>query len=713
MLPSRLEQYPDLDTWVRIDPADTVTVFTGKVELGQGIVTALARIASEELDVAFARVRVQTADTDNGLDEAFTAGSMSLAESGLALRQASAEARQHLLELAGERLGTAPASLEVVDGTIASPAGERTTYWELLGSRRFNRQATGRSTPKSIAERRVLGRREAVRNDLLGLVTGTTRFVQDMALEGMLHGRVVRPPGPGSRLASLAEGPIGATPGVVAVVRNGSFVGVVAEREHTAQSAADALRRAAGWTHDDALPSHMSPARWLLQQPAQSSLIEDGAVLEGPPPADDPPADATTTLKARYSRGYLLHGAIGPSAAVAVVDRGRLTIWSHTQGVFPLRRAIASVLGREVESVRVVHVPGPGCYGHNGADDAALDAALLAEAVPGRPVLLKWTRADEHQWEPYGPPGVVELQASLDHEGLIVDWRHDVWSTSHINRPGSVPNLLAAQHLDPPVEHPPPVPPRVPEVGAHRNALPIYELPRRRVVSHFVEAMPIRTSSLRSLGAYLNVFAIESFMDELADACRASRLEFRLRHLRDPRARAVLEAAAARSGWSGERSAEFGHGTGVGFARYKNAAGYAAVVVKARVDDSTAAVRVAEVLVVTDCGEIVDPSGLENQLEGGVIQALSWTLYESVTFDRRAITSVDWETYPIARFADVPQIQTVLIDRPGEPVLGAGEVVQGPTAAAVANAVRDALGVAVRAVPFTAERVRDAALAGS
>ena len=520
----------------------------------------------------------------------------------------------------------------------------------------------------------------------------------------------MRPPSPASRLLSLDDARTRALTGVVATVKNGSFVGVVAEREHQAQHASEVLRGAARWAHGEPLPSHLTPAQWLLAQPAQPTLVEDDAVLDELPPPGDPPADAATTLRATFTRGYLMHGAIGPSAALAVVEGERLTVWSHSQGVYPLRRALATMLARDPETIRVVHVPGPGCYGHNGADDAAADAALLANAVPGRPVLLKWSRADEHGWEPFGPPGVVRLQASLDAGGRIVDWRHDVWSTPHSSRPSASSGLLAGRHLDPPFESPRAAPPRMAEFGAHRNAIPIYDLPRRRVLSWFVDAMPIRTSSLRGLGAHLNVFAIEAFMDELANACGSSRLDFRLRHLSDPRGRAVLEHAAASAGWNGEQSAVFGEGTGLGFARYKNHSGYAAVVVHAIIDQETAAISIRDVLVVADAGEIVDPRGLENQLEGGVVQALSWTLQERVTFDARGVTSLDWETYPIIRFPDVPVVRTILLDRPGEPFLGGGEIVQGPTTAAVANAVRDAVGIPARDLPFTPERLRDAAL---
>jgi nicotinate dehydrogenase subunit B len=713
-LPPALAAHPQLDTWVRIDAEATITVFTGKVELGQGLVGALARIAAEELDVGLGRVRVQTADTDHGLDERFTAGSLSMMDSGSALRQAAAEVRALLLEQAAAELGVAVAALEVADGSIGEIGGEgrRLTYWELNGGRPLRRHASGAAAPKPFGAHRLVGSADPNRLDLRGLISGETRFVGDLERDGMLHGRIVRPPSPAAHLQAVEDAAARELPGVVAVVRRGSFLGVAAEREEQAVAAAELLRRRARWTREETLPERTALASWLREQPGEAFLIVDGAPAGPAGPVDD---QAAWTHRACYTRPYLMHGSIGPSAAMALWEEGRLTVWTHSQGVYVLREALAAALALPAEAIHVAHVVGPGCYGHNGADDAAFDAALLALAVPGRAVLLKWSRADEHQWEPYGSPGLVELRASLDGEGRIVAWSHDVWGTTHRLRPmadGS-PNLLAGTHLEAPIAYRGPTPFLAKEAGIHRNATPIYELESTRVVKHFVAAMPLRTSSLRSLGAYANVFAIESFMDELAALCGVSPLEFRLRHLGDQRARDVLVAAAQAAGWDGAPSAEPGYGCGVGLARYKNSAAYAAVAVRLRVDDETAQIALQRIVIAADCGEVVDPSGAVNQLEGGALQSASWTLKEQVDFDATAVTSVDWDSYPILRFSEVPAVETVLLDRPGQPFLGTGEAAQGPTAAAIANAAFDAIGVRLRDTPFTPARVRDAALAAA
>jgi CO/xanthine dehydrogenase Mo-binding subunit len=503
-----------------------------------------------------------------------------------------------------------------------------------------------------------------------------------------------------------------ALPGVVAVVHEGRFFGVVAEREEQAVAAAAALDAGTRWSEEPSLPPQRSLATWLREQPGQAFLVVDGVAVEGDVPPLAEPAGAARTVRATYTRPYTLHGSIGPSAAVAQWRDGKLDVWSSTQGVFPLRKALADVLRVEQDAVRVRHVEAAGCYGHNGADDVALDAALLARAVADRPVRVVLTREQEHTWEPYGPAAVIDLQASLAPNGRLLDWNHDVWSNTHVGRAAIAPPgtsaLAAAWLLAEPVPPPPSKPRLMYHAGIHRNADPLYAVPNRRIVKHFVEPMPVRVSSLRSLGAFANVFAIESFMDELAEAAGVDPLAFRLDYLEDVRARDVLRTAAEQIGTG---SGEFGHGVGIAFAQYKNQQCYAAVAAELHVDDATAEIRLERAVVAADAGEIVDPKGLANQLEGGVVQAASWTLKEQVTFDDTRITSTDWSTYPIATFPEVPEVEVVLLDRPGLPSLGAGEATQGPTAAAIANALHDALGVRVRDLPLTAERIRAAAAA--
>jgi CO/xanthine dehydrogenase Mo-binding subunit len=413
-------------------------------------------------------------------------------------------------------------------------------------------------------------------------------------------------------------------------------------------------------------------------------------------------------VEASYRRAYQMHGSIGPSCAVALFKDGGLTVWTNTQGVHPLRAAIAQLTQLPPEKVRCIQVEGSGCYGHNGADDVGADAALLAMASPGRPVRVQWMREQEHSWEPYGSAMITQARAALGSDGRIAAWDYTVRSCTHATRPGPAGNLLPAWLRSQPIAQPAPKPLPLPEGGGHRNAAPYYAIPAARVVYDFVPAMPIRVSALRGLGAYMNIFSIESFMDELAEATRADPVEFRLRHLDDPRAQQVVKTAAERFGWE-RYSKQSGRGRGFAFARYKNLAAYLALAVEVELDHESGRVRLVRAVAAVDSGEAVNPDGIKNQIEGGILQSASWTLYESVAFDDTRITSRDWGSYPILRFSAIPdKIEVQVIDRPGTPFLGTGEAAQGPAATAIANAIADAAGVRLRDIPLTAARVKAA-----
>jgi CO/xanthine dehydrogenase Mo-binding subunit len=693
-LPGSLGTNRRLDRWLRIDREGTVTVFPGKVEIGQGILTALAQIVAEELDVSLERIRLAPTDTRYSPDEGMTSGSMSITDGGTALRYAAAEARDLLLQRAAARLGVSLEQLSVADGVVSARSGGSVSYWDLASDDLLAREATAEIAPKPASMHTIVGK-PAPRRDIPAKVTGTPVYVHDLELPGMLHGRIARPPSYEARLLGIDEKEVRALPGVVAVVRDGSFLGVIAEREEQAIRALTRLKRIARWEEATRLPE--PDPRFLLKETTEDTVIsekQDAAAA----------TRAVKTLEAEYTRPYTAHAALGPSCAVAQFDAGRFKVWTHSQGIFPLRRDLAPVLGVEEERVAVIHMDGAGCYGHNGADDVALDAALLARAVPGRPVRVQWMREDEFQWEPYGPAMVVKLKASLDREGGIVGWTEDIWSNSHSTRPNGLGgiNLLAAWHLAQPHKPSPPRNPPLPGGGSHRNAIPIYSFPNERVTNRLVARMPVRVSALRALGATTNVFAIESFMDELAHAAGADPVEFRLRHLKDPRARAVIETVVAKAGWRKGEKGDGTRGRGIGFARYKNGAAYVAVVVDVEVGNEIAVKRAWAAI---DAGLVINPDGLVNQTEGGVIQTVSWALKEAIQYDRTRILTSNWSDYPILTFEDSPPVEVTVVNRPDEPPLGAGEGAQGPTVAAIANAVHNAMGVRLRDMPFTRERV--------
>jgi nicotinate dehydrogenase subunit B len=696
-----LDKTPFLDSWIRIDADGRITVFTGKAELGQGIKTALLQIAAEELDVAFDQLTIVTADTARTPDEQYTAGSHSVQDSGTAIMHAAAQVRQLLVNEAAARSGLPADQLRTENAAVIAPDGRRLGYGELVSEQMLHVEAAPQSTLKDPRQFKVM-QRPIPRVDIPAKVTGGEAYVQDLRPAGMLHGRVVRPPSYGAKLLGVESGVVERMPGVVKVVRDGSFLGVIAEREFQAIEAMRALAAAARWQESATLPNRGALADFLKAQPAQDITVLDARAAAS--------AAGAKSLSATYTRGYVVHGSIGPSCALALYDGDAMTVWSHTQGVSPLRGAIAEMLGMSKNKVRCIHAESAGCYGHNAADDAAADAALLARAVPGRPVRLQWMREQEHAWEPYGPAMAAKVDAALDASGRIVDWDYAVWSNTHATRPGPAGSLIAARSLAASFPEPLPRPIPMPEGGGDRNSIPLYQLPSARVIYHFLPAMPVRVSALRALGAHLNVFAIESFMDELAAAAGADPVQFRLQHLDDPRAQAVISAAAQKFGWADTSRAKMpGRGRGFAFARYKNLAAYCAIACEMEVARETGRARMVRAVVAVDAGQVVNPDGVANQIEGAILQSMSWTLFESVTFDERRITSIDWSSYPILRFSAVPDaIEVHIIDQPGQPFLGCGEAGQGPAAAAIANGIADATGQRLRHLPLTRERIKAA-----
>jgi len=696
--PGSLKNSPYLDSWIRIDADGVITVFTGKAELGQGFKTAFQQIAAEELNVPFASLKVVTADTKLTANEGYTSGSHSMQDSGTAIQNAAAQARELLLAEAAKRLDVSIDTLQSEDGVVIAPDGRRLSYGELVSGDMLHVQAQPSSKLKDPSTLKVMGQ-SIPRVDIPAKVTGGVAYVQDLRLSGMVHARVVRPPSYGAQLVDCDVAAIEKMPGVVKVVRDGNFLAVVAAKEFQAIKAMNALANAAKWQEVAQLPKLNDLPSVLTNLASQDSVIFQRS---------DPSVSGQRTIEATYTRPYQSHGSVGPSCAVAQLADGAMTVWSHTQGVYPDRQAIADMLRMPSASIRVIHVEGSGCYGHNGADDAAADAAMIARALPGVPVRVQWTREQEHAWEPYGPAMVTRLKASLDAAGKIADWNFEVFSNTHSMRPGGAGCLLAAQHMAQPVAVPPAKPIPLPEGGGDRNAIPIYTFPNAHVVHHFIPTMPIRISAMRALGAYHNVFSIESFMDELAALAGVDPVEFRLNHLDDSRGRDVIEKAAQGFGWRKGQAAS-DRGFGFAFARYKNLAAYCAIASEVEVNRETGRARLVRAVAAVDSGQVVNPDGLINQIEGAIIQSTSWTLYESVTFDATRITSIDWQTYPILRFDAVPEsIEVHIINRPGKPFLGSGETGQGPAAASVANAIANATGIRLRDLPLTRKRIKDA-----
>jgi len=694
-LPGSLHVNRRLDRWISVHAEGFVTIRPGKVELGQGILTALAQISADELDVSLARLRVQPASTPTSPDEAVTSGSLSVQECGAALRHACADARRIFVGVVAQKTGVPAEEIVVRDGEFLAPDGRVLgSYWAMADDALLAIEASPDAVPKRADQRRIAGT-SAARLDLPDKLFGVPRYVHDMRLPGMLHARMVRPPSRGARLVELKDG---ALPGGATVFRDGSVLAVVAAQEHHADTAAERLARRAVWEERDTLPTDTALEAWLRAAPRESSIVTE-TQAETPAPAH--------RVKAAFLRPFLAHGSIGPSCAVARWDGATMEVWSHSQGIYNLRADLVKALRLPAEAIVVHHVEGSGCYGHNGADDVALDAALVARAHQGTPVRVQWSRAEELGWSPFSPAMLVEIEAEADQAGTLLRWTQDGTSNGHSSRPGrgKDPTLLSASYLAEPFPVPLALnPPAAAGGGIDRNAAPAYRAPARKVAIHRVMEMPIRASALRGLGALVNVWAIESVMDEIAARAGEDPLAHRLRHLDDARARDVLSRAAQMAAW-GTRAKTDGVGYGLGVARYKGTGAWCAAVAEVECAER---VRCRRLWLACDVGEVINPDGVANQMEGGAIQAVSMCLMEAVRHDTRAITSDAWEHYPILRFSEVPEVAVEIIARPEAPPLGAGEASMGPVIGAIANGIADALGVRLRHWPFTPDNIERA-----
>jgi nicotinate dehydrogenase subunit B len=717
-----------IDSWLAVGKDGLVTIYTGKVELGTGTLTATRQIVAEELDVAYASTRIIQAITGETVDQTYTAGSQTIrTQWASGLRIAAASARQQLLQMAAARLRVPIDQLTVEQGVVREPGGRSVTYAQLVGGAKLPGTVNPGVMTKAPSTFTIVGK-SLPREDIPAKVFGTFTYVQDVRVPGMLHGRVVRPMRPSplassptalaavatgtivnGTVASIDEASVRHLPGHVRVVRVQNFVGVVADREEQAIAAAQALK--VEWNDPADLPDQASLEQILLSTPPDNTRT---LALTGD--VDGVIGQSAKTLQATYSYPYQLHGSIGPSCAVASVHDGVAEIWSGTQGVYQLRDAVAGLLNLPPENVRVTYVEGSGCYGLNGADDVSLSAALLSQAV-GRPVRVQYMRGDEMAWENFGTPMVMTVRAGLDESGHITAWDYKSWTENRGSRPPPAGNLpagvLAGQPEKPPPPSPPPGTPPLGDDGS--NAYPWYSFPAQRVISYGLYRKWLFTGPLRSPSRIQNTFAQESFMDELAAAAGADPIAFRLAHTSDPRLIAVIKRAAQAAGWQTRPSPNPSQqgtvrtGRGIAAVRYEGSSSWVAGIITVQVHTGTGVVTPTQIVIAHDCGVIINPDGLRNQIQGNIVQGISRSLKEEVTFDRSGVRSVDWNSYPIVRFADLPEdVRIELIDRPDLPALGAGEASISVIPAAFANAIFDATGKRLRQVPFTPARVKAA-----
>ncbi|WP_339715290.1 molybdopterin cofactor-binding domain-containing protein [uncultured Kriegella sp.] len=688
-----LPEKNQINAWLQILENGKIRVLSGKIELGQGIRIAIAQMAAEELNTDLDLIEVNIAETGVTPNEGFTAGSSSIVSSAMSVRKAAAAAREIILKMASEKWGIGISKLQLRDGQVIGPKQEIALY-ALFEGKQIEETIASVTEYKGKTIRKYVGQ-PIPRKDIDAMVRGQEVFVQDLRFPNMVHARVVRPPSYTARLTSFNEAEFRKSPNLLKLIRKGSFLGVLAKDEYQAIQLMEKAKRLAKWNAPESLPDNINLKEYLKMLPADVEIHEKKG-------------DSETSLKqsknrlsASFFKPYLMHAANGPSCAVALFKEGELYVWTHSQGVYPLRRTLAKLLKMAEETVHLKAVPGSGCFGQNGANDAATEAALIALEYPGKHVRLQWTREDENGWEPYGTAMIVELQAGLDERGKIEGWNCDIWSDGHSNRPNGNPNtLLPAQFLEEGYGHP--------GIGyrggAVRNAIPYYDIPDLKVETHIFQG-PLRASSLRGLGTYTNVFAIESFMDELARMSNSDPIEFRIRHSTDERSVVCMRKLEQKLIGI---SLKDGEGLGHAFSRYKNNAAYCAMAAHVHVNEITGNVQVKKMWAVVDAGETINPDGLKNQMEGGMIQSASWALKEEVRFDALHVTSLDWNSYPIFRFPDVPEVEVEVIDRIDQPPMGAGEAAQAPATAAIVNAIFDAVGVRIRELPVSKELIKQA-----
>jgi nicotinate dehydrogenase subunit B len=684
-----------VDAWLAIGRDGSVTVYTGKVDLGTGVRTALAQMVAEELDVPFGRVSLVMGDTALTPDQGQTASSVSIQSAGVELRQAAATARKALVERAATKLGAPATGLRVEDGVVLAPGGQRVSYGELVGDQRFELKVDAKAPVKKPIDYRIVGK-SVPRVDIPAKVTGAFTYMQDFRLPDMLHARVIRPTAIGAKLESVDEASVRGVPGFVQLVRKQDFLAVLAKTEWGAIQAARSLK--ATWSGGGGLPEQ---AKLYAAVRATPVAREEVPVRVGD--AKKALSAAGKVVRATYEYPINTHGSIGPACAVAQVQDGRLTVWSPSQATHSLQSELTTVVGMPKDRIRLVYLEGSGCYGRNGHEDCTAEAALIA-TLTGKTVRVQWSREDEHGWDPKSPPLVVDMSGAVDGNGFISAWHGEFFMPMHTGSLDDFPLLPAVASG---------VPRRGPYTGSiQQNAPSPYAVPNALVEVHRLKDTPLRPSHLRTPGRMQNTYANESFMDELAAAARQDPLLFRMKHLSGERAMAVMNGVARLSNWESRPSPAPGagkgrvmKGRGVAYVRYEGNRTYVAATAEVEVHRDTGKVRVTRVCVSHDCGLVVNPDGARNQIEGGVIQTVSRTLIEEVTFDRQRVTSTDWASHPILRFPDVPEVVIDLIHRPNERPWGVGEPVAAVVPSAIASAIHDATGVRLRTVPFTPARV--------
>ena len=707
-----LIDYPYISDWISLKEQNRIIVFSGKVELGQNIFHALTVLVADELNVRLNQIEIQPNETGLTPNEGLTAGSMSMSQSGDAIRKAAITLRELLLTNASNEFEVSKKDLQIKNGIIFTVDNSRfISFWDLMVDKNMNIPIDLSLKSKPFGKQEFIGKR-LIQNKIQEIIKGERIFIQDLEFPDMLHARIIRPPQYHSVVKNIDHDfVLELEKRGLFFIQNSNFIAIAGKDEYRVVKASEQFSQKIEWLNQKPLDINNIYNSLENNDKLSFPVNQKGIPLKiPPPPLKEPPNNASLTITALYEKPYLMHGAIGPSAACAIFKDSFLKVWSHSQGIYQLRESLAVSFDMETENIKIYHIPGSGCYGHNGADDAAYEAVLIAFNLPGIPILLKWTRSEEHCWEPYGTAMTCKLRGSINKNGKIIDWSHESYGDTFMNRPNPDVNknphskFVSSHFIKSPLKWPKSQPTFSPHGGIHRNIVPYYNFKNNRLIKNLVQNLPLRTSSLRSLGAFMNIFSIESFLDELSYEAEIDPVKFRLDHLDDERAKETIRVLDEMMKTDKENSDCF-VGSGIAFGRYKNTAAYSSVGIELEVNDHSSII-LKRAWITADVGEIIDPDGVTQQLEGGLIQAASWTLYESVAYDENEIISKDWENYPIMRFDNIPNIKTVLINQPTQPFLGCGETVAGPTAAAISNALFNAIGIRLRRMPFTPDAIQ-------
>ena len=700
-----IKLYRKISNWFNFDKNNVLQVYSGKIDIGQHISSTLALISSKITGINYDQVEIIKLNTDISPNEGKTASSLSVPDSGSAIKAASFTLRKSFLKYSLQTLKVDVDEIIFDNGIIKDINSNRSvSYWDFANTKEFNELIIPEEFDENeIKEFNYKNNQKIEIKTIHDIVSGKYSYVHDLKFPKMLHARIIRPPNYYSKFVKIINEIEDKLIELdIKLIVKGSFLAILSPDEFLVVKYLEIIKQNIVWEELRDL-SNNNIYKSLKENDRDTLLVKSGgqAFYEAIPIIKDFKDKSCTTLTSEYKKGYLMHGPIGPSAACSIFSNNKFTIYSHSQALYDLKLSCSEYFGVDPENVTLKFIPGSGCYGHNGADDVAFEAGLLSKEFPDTHVLLKWTRQDEHCWEPYGSASLNKLTGVINDKGKIIYWSNEVFSDTYMTRPSNteLDNFISYNLVNNHFIKRKSTPKTNAHMGIHRNLDPLYDFGETRLIKNLVHDLPLRTSALRTLGAFSNVVALECFINEIAKTKNIDPFEIRINHLSDERAIGVIKNL--RDQMTKEIQKEGLH-RGIGFSRYKNSAAFCAVGVELKVNDDLE-IKLINAWISVDAGEVAYEDGIKAQVEGGFIQAASWSLYEEVKFDTKEIISIDWDTYQIIGFDNIPNIKTDVLDKEGLPYLGVGEVVAGPTGAAISNAISDALGQTIKTMPFTKE----------